>query len=179
MVRGMNRRWVLVAMLMGALAGAARAGGAHEHGVARLDVAVEPTRIVLLLDAPLDVLVGFERAPRTADEKALAAAVLTRLRDVGALLRIDPAAGCAPVRVDITAPELGAGRAAPGAAAGHADLGASYEFTCPRAEAAGFVELSLFEAFPRLQRLQVQTAGAKRQTHAMLRRPARRLELPR
>lgn len=40
------------------------AGEAHQHGVARLDIAVDAGRISLQRDSPLDKLLGFERAPR-------------------------------------------------------------------------------------------------------------------
>ncbi|MDP3083588.1 MAG: DUF2796 domain-containing protein, partial [Rubrivivax sp.] len=55
--------WTVLAALSAA---PALAGKAHEHGIARLDVAVEADRITLLLDTPLDNRGGVERAPRAA-----------------------------------------------------------------------------------------------------------------
>jgi len=47
--------------------------GAHEHGVARLSLAVDSAEIHMMLDVPGDVLFGFERAPRTDEERTLVA----------------------------------------------------------------------------------------------------------
>jgi hypothetical protein len=156
---------------------AAGAGQAHEHGIARLDVAVEPARVVILLDSPLENLVGIEREPRTDTEKARADAMLARLRQGAVLFRIDPAAGCTLTRVELQSPALGLGPARAKADAGHADLEAMFEFACPRATSAGFIDTAMFDAFPRLQRLKVQMVTGRGQSEATLRRPASRLTL--
>jgi hypothetical protein len=154
------------------------AGKAHEHGVARLDVAVEPTRLSFLLEVPLDGLVGFEREPRSDAERAAVDAALARLRAPAGLFRIDTAAGCTPGRVTLDAPVLGLGKGAADKE-GHADLDASIEFTCKDGHKAGFVEIGLFDAFPRLQRVDVQAATRKGQLKATLKRPTTRLPLAR
>jgi hypothetical protein len=65
-------RFVTPFVAMAALAGAtpALAASPHEHGVARLDVAVDAGRVSFSLETPLDNLLGFERAPRTDAERA-------------------------------------------------------------------------------------------------------------
>lgn len=160
-----------------ALAGTAVAAPhAHEHGVARLDVAVDGATLSIALDAPLDGFTGFERAPRTDAERRLAAEVLARLKDAAALFRPDAAAGCSPTEVSVDAPAL-----APGAGPGgeHADLDASYTFTCRSPQALRRIDLTLFDAFARLQRIEVQVAGARGQSKLTLRRPARMVPLGR
>ena len=147
----------------------------HEHGVARMDVGVETRRLSIFLEMPLDSAVGFEREPRTDAERQQAQAALARLNDAAALWRIDPAAGCTPAKASVEAGPL-----APGAAPtheGHEDLDASYEFTCTDATKAGFVEVGLFEAFARLQRVEVQAVTRKGQLKATLKRPTSRLPL--
>ena len=57
-----------------ALCGAAFAGKAHQHGVARLDLAVDGGTVTIAVEMPLDALVGFERSPRTGAERQAAAA---------------------------------------------------------------------------------------------------------
>jgi len=47
--------------------------GAHEHGVARLALAVEGAEIFVSLEAPGDAVFGFEREPETDEEWALVA----------------------------------------------------------------------------------------------------------
>lgn len=166
---------------------AAVAAPPHEHGVARLDVAVEAGRITLMLEMPLDSLVGFERAPRNDAERAAARAALARLADAAKLWRPDPAAGCGPARVEIEAGPLEPGHEHDAGhdhdhahgEDGHADADASYTLECAAAERAGFVDTGLLESFPRLRIVNVQVATPKGQWKAMLSRPMTRLPLVR
>jgi hypothetical protein len=182
----MNRKVALMtgAALLAAMAGTAGPGRAqtapHVHGVVALQVAIDGPRVVLTLRAPLDSLVGFERAPRTDAERAAVAAAVARLRDAAALFRIDGAAGCTAGKVELASAPLGLGKApAPAQGSAHADLEGSFEFGCTAGAQAGFVEVGLFEAFPRLKRLEVQVATPRGQAKATLRRPNARITLPR
>ena len=63
--RRIRRHAALALVLSTALVGAAQAAGAHQHGVAQLEVAVDGNSLTVTLDTPLDNLLGFERGPRT------------------------------------------------------------------------------------------------------------------
>jgi hypothetical protein len=154
---------------------AALAGGAHEHGNSRLDIAVEAKAISVTFATPLDNLVGFERAPRTDSERKRVDEAMARLKDGDGLFRFDPAAGCKLGSSSIDAPVLGLGKA-PAGKGEHADLQADYRFDCADAAKAGFVEVGLFE-FNRLKRVQVQMALPKAQAKRELKRPNKRLVL--
>jgi hypothetical protein len=178
----MKLRPSTAALLLSLACGLAWAGRAHEHGVARVDVASDPARLTLTLDTPLDNVVGFERAPRTAAERERTEAALARLRDAAGWVSVDPVAGCVPTGVEIVSAVLGLGGQAGAAGAtadGHADLEVTVGYECRGGRPPGFVELGLFQAFPRLQRIEVQTATAKGQMKATLRRPAGRIALAR
>lgn len=178
MHRRHNRQPMRTCLLLALLAALpAWAAKPHEHGVARMDVGVEPRRISVFLELPLDTAVGFEREPRTDAERQLAQGALERLRDGAALFRIDPAARCTPAKAVVEAGPLTPG-AAP-AREGHDDLDASYEFTCADGTQAGFIEVGLFGAFARLQRVEVQAVTRKGQLKATLKRPTSRLPLAR
>jgi hypothetical protein len=146
-----------------------------------MDVGVEPQRVVLQLEIPLDSLLGFERAPRTDAERRAADAAVARLRDAAALFRIDGKAGCQPGTVDLASAVLGlpAGSAAGADKDGHADLEARYEFRCSAAAQAAFLEVGLFAAFDRLQRIEIQIVTPRGQLKATLRRPNARVQLVR
>lgn len=171
----------LACLALAAVAAAAASAAAappHEHGVAQLDVAVEAARVTLTLVLPLDSLLGFEHAPRTDGEKAALDTALARLNAAAKLFYIDSAAGCQPSRTELRSGLLALGGATP-AKDGHEDLEASYEFACKDGFKAGFVETGLFEAFARLQRVDVQAVTRKGQMKATLRRPVGRLPLAR
>ncbi len=173
-------RFVRSAALLSAalLALLALASKAHEHGSARLDIAVEAQRITLQFESPLENLVGFERAPRTAAERQAVQAMLARLRDPATLLRIDAAAGCRGGTVSVESGVLGLGSAKTGAG-GHADLQAEIVFDCQDAARSATAETELFAAFARLQRIQVQLVLPRGQRSITLRRPVSRIELRR
>ncbi|WP_341890223.1 DUF2796 domain-containing protein [Variovorax sp. YR752] len=154
------------------------AGKPHVHGAATLDVAVEATGLTLSLDTPLDGLLGFERAPRTDAQRRAAEQAIATLRAAGTLFVIDPAAQCRVASVELLSAALKLGpAAAPAKDDGHGDLEAEYTFTCQSAPA--FIEVGLFKAFPRMGRLDVQTATAKGQRKLVLKRPAQRIDLSR
>ena len=181
---------------MALAASAAHAGKAHEHGVVRLDVSVEGSRLTIDMVAALDNWLGFERAPRTDAERKAAAEVLARLRNPqqGTPLFVpDAAAQCQLVKAEVSAPVLepGAKPAAKSATAPasppaahksggeHADLEASYTFQCAQPTPPRTLELGLFDAYKRIQRIHVQVAGPKGQSKVTLRRPARSITLSR
>jgi Protein of unknown function (DUF2796) len=165
--------WVVLTVPLASLA----QGHAHVHGVATLDIAVEPRRIVVLFETPLDNLVGFERAARTDAERRRAAEAVARLKAGDAMFRFDPAAQCKLAKVDLSsaALELGTPDAAP-AKGEHADVDASYEFACADAGKAGYVDVGLFN-FKQLERVQVQLALPGGQFKRELKRPAQRIVL--
>ena len=171
-------------------------GKPHEHGVVRLDVSIEGPALTVAMTAALDNWLGFERAPRTDAERKAAAEVLARLRNPqqGTPLFVpDAAAQCQLVKAEVSAPVLepgakpaaksGAAPASPPAAhkggGEHADLEASYTFQCAQPTPLRNLELGLFEAYKRIQRIHVQVAGPKGQSKVTLRRPARSVTLVR
>ncbi|HRD98541.1 MAG TPA: DUF2796 domain-containing protein [Rubrivivax sp.] len=178
----LTRSMIALAFAFGSSAGTAWAAGkAHEHGALKLDVAIEGNKLTIAMEAPLDNLLGFERAPRTNAERQAATDVLARLRspDKGVpLFAADAAAQCTLSKSDVQAPVLEPG-AQPAAKDGHADLDASYEFACAIPGELRTLDVGLFEAFKRTQRIDVQVAGPKGQAKVTLRRPARKVQLTR
>jgi len=164
----------------------ATAEGAHQHGVARLEVVVEGDGLRVTLDSPLDNLLGFERGPRTDAERAAVRTLAQRLRTTGALVQPAADAGCKLQGVDLAsdviapallgaAPVTAAAAAAP-AGSGHADLEAVFRFRCAQPQALRSVALGgLFQAFPRLRQLDAAVAAPGVQRGARLRAEQSRL----
>ena len=160
------------ALLGGLMAGLllpapALAGRPHQHGVAELAVAIDADRLSVLLDAPLDSLVGFERPPRTDAERQRAQAALARLGAPAGLFNLPDAAGCVAAGVQVSAPVL-QGREAGG---DHADAQVTWSWRCARTDALRPIRLALFDAFAPLQRVQVTVVGPTGQHRVTLRRP--------
>ena len=157
------------------------AGKAHEHGAVRLDVAIEGSKLTITMEAPLDNLLGFERAPRTDAERKAGADVLARLRSPATgtpLFAADAAAQCGLSRAEVQAPVLEPGSKS-AAKDEHADLDASFEFNCAHPAELRALDVGLFDAFKRIQRIDVQVAGPKGQSKATLKRPSRSVKLAR
>ena len=80
--------------------------GAHEHGIARLGLAVDGTRLTVDLQLPAESVFGFEQAPSSAEERATVAEALDRLRTGGAsLLAFPDEATCALDSAEVEVPE--------------------------------------------------------------------------
>lgn len=168
-----------LALALAVCGGTAWAGKAHEHGVVKLDVALDGNKLTVAMEIPLDNLLGFERAPRTDAERKAAADVLARLRSPSQgkpLLAVDAAAQCSLSKAEVQAPVL-----EPGAKAGdgHADVDADYEFSCAKPAELRSLTIGLFDAYKRIQRIDAQVAGAKGQSKATLKRPANSVPLQR
>lgn len=169
-----------VAVVAAGTASVSFAAAPHEHGIARLDVAVGPGSVTLDLTIPLETLLGHERAPRSPAEIERATAAVARLRAGDALFLINASAGCVLESAELTsAPlELGASAAVP-AREGHADLDGHYAFRCRPGALAGALEVGLFNAFAALRRIELQVVTPKGQLKATLVRPASRVLLVR
>jgi hypothetical protein len=157
---------------------AAFAGKPHQHGAAQAQITLDGDRLTLAVQLPQHDLLGHERPPRNATERAAADTLLQRLADAATLGRPDAAAACTPAGpVAVTAPMLAAG-AKPGTD-DHADIDATTEWRCAQPAALKRIELGLFDAFPRLTRIEVQVAGPAGQAKASLRKPANAVTLKR
>ena len=186
------RGWpLLVATLLSSVS-AAPAGAhnehAHVHGVATLKVAIDGERLAIDFSSPLDDLVGFERAPRTEPEKAAASQVLQRLRKPEDLIVPSPEARCSRMSVKIDAPVLDAQGVSDVSASKpaappvkdqgkrtdksdkseHAGLSAEIVFRCAQPQNLRGLIVALFDAFPRLRRVDAEVAGTRKQVAAKL-----------
>jgi hypothetical protein len=176
------KRHARILLLVAAVAASAAAAAphAHQHGAVKLAVAIDGEQLSIAMEAPLDSLLGFERAPRNDAERRAAGELLTRLRSgPAALFQPDAAAQCALVQAEVRAAVLEPARQGPSAEDDHADLDADYTFKCAQPGQLRKLELGLFDAFKRLRRIEVQVAGPKGQRKQTLERPARSVELQR
>lgn len=143
----------------------AHAQHAHSHGSLQLDATVEERVITVQIEAPLESLVSFERAPRTDGERRRVADMTAHLQKAENWLQPDPAARCKPGVVTLEAPVLGLGQPATGAQSGHdhADMDISVRFECERAADARFIEVGLSTTYKGVRSIEAQVASPQGQ----------------
>lgn len=145
--------------------------GAHVHGVAKLQVAVDGNTLTLNFESPLDNLLGFEHQPRSEKQKAAVRAMAQRLNQPATLFLPTSAASCAPASTKLESPLLEPAKKSDD----HADLDAEFVFKCAQPGELRGMEVRLFDAFRNLRRLDVQVAGARGQAAVRLTPTQRRI----
>lgn len=126
------------------------AHGAHQHGVAKLEVAVDGNSLAIHLESPLANLVGFEHVPAKDREKRLAWNLLEALRQGDGFFLPTVAAGCKLAEARVVAPVL-EGQAGEGQ---HADLDADWRYTCSQPARLTGMKVGLFAKYPGIKRLE-------------------------
>jgi hypothetical protein len=155
-------------------AGQARQAGAHIHGHASLALVLDRQALAIEFQTPAHTLYGFERAPRTAEERSRTEAVRRRLENPGQLFTLDAAAGCALQSRDLA--DLVPGR--PGAAAEtHEDVIARYSYACAAPHRLRHIDIAAFDAFPVLERVDIVYLGEGGQRAGTARPQRRRVDL--
>ncbi|MEO7242822.1 MAG: DUF2796 domain-containing protein [Variovorax sp.] len=183
--RAISWRSALCGSIAIAAAGLAQAQAAdnphaHVHGLAQMDVAVSGPTLSLHLEIPLDSLIGFERRPKNAAERKAADALLARMKDGGKLFVPDAAAQCSLTEALIESEALQSpapAANAPAAEEAHADLDASYTFTCRAPQRLTTLRVGLFDAFKRLDQIETQLATDAGQAKRTLKRANPQLSL--
>jgi hypothetical protein len=161
--------WFAV-LLCSAAIGAPREHGAHVHGEATLDVAVEGNKLDLHLDAPGASITGFEHPPVDTSESKLYNDSVATLRTPSKWLTPTAAAECTakPGIVEahgfdmaskssgpIASPHAGASAAAEHE---HSDFDVDVSFICRHPEKLAAIDVALFGRFPPLHKVIVNLA---------------------
>jgi hypothetical protein len=164
---------------------------AHEHGVARLDVALEGKLLEVEMHSPAINLLGFEHFPKNSAEEARVDAVRDLLEQPRNLFSLPAMAKCEAEHQAINSPLFGVAAgdvdhlalhdedaSADTMEQEHAEIHAHYQFKCAQPNALQSLDLSpLFRQFPGTRRIQVQLIGPKGQQGHELTRSQPRLPL--
>lgn len=163
--------------------------GTHDHGKVTVNLAVEGGTLSAELDSPAINVIGFERAPRDATEKAAVAATDRWLGSGVGVLGVPTAAGCQRSGVEYTAPTLvGDDHDAAHEKAhehedehqgegGHADYEARFTYTCANPAALDWVELRLLGRLKDVKQVQVNLVTPQKQTQLSVTGAAPRVSL--
>jgi hypothetical protein len=144
--------------------------GAHEHGVGRLNAALDGQTLELELDSPAMNLVGFEHLATSDADKAKVTATRAQLEKPLALFNLPKAAGCVVENQELESPLFGdkpdadddhdedaKDEGSHEHHHDHSEIHARYQFTCAVPGALKSLDLAnIFNTFPATQKIQVQ-----------------------
>jgi len=168
-------KWLFSFLLSCAVPAAVLAAGAHEHGRAELEIAVDGSRLEVRLSSPLDGLVGFEHRPRNGEERAALESARVALLEPARLIEPSPAARCRLQSAEV--PDPFAEHQGEAGEDAHADVDAAWQFDCAEADALTAIVIRLGERFPRLERVEAVFVGPAGQGAATLPAGRGRVEL--
>ena len=144
--------------------------GAHEHGAAELDAALDGSMLEIELRSPAMNLVGFEHAPSSDADKRKIADARERLEQPDALFGLPAAAGCKLAETELESPLFeGEAHDHGDHESQHSEIHAHYHFDCATPQAIQALDLqALFKAFPGTKKIQAQLIGPNGQRGAQL-----------
>jgi hypothetical protein len=144
--------------------------GAHEHGAAELDVALDGSTLEIELRSPAMNLVGFEHAPSSEADKRKVTEVRKQLEQADALFGLPAAAGCTLAEVDLESPLFeGTSHEHEEHDSQHSDIHAQYRYSCSSPQSLPGLDLQgLFQAFPGTEKIQAQLISPNGQRGAQL-----------
>lgn len=142
--------------------------GAHVHGSAALNIALDNNMLFIEFDSPAFNLVGFEHEPTNEAQKSALLNVKKTLNSAELLFRFTPT-GCRLEKSDIEIPYLTEHHQHPHQHQHeHADVQANYIFQCAQAENLKAILVNLFTHFPGIQEIRAQWVSQNRQGVALL-----------
>ncbi len=164
-------------------AGTHAAGDRHQHGASQLEVSIESNALTLQWDSPLNDLIGFEHAPRTAQQKATAQKLLKTLQDPTSFSVPNTEAQCSVVSVSVQAPSLAPVQGKANTKAGHglddahSALAYAVRYSCKKVGALRTLSLNAFKTWPSIQEIDIALAGPGGQAAQEAKPNAARVEL--
>lgn len=144
--------------------------GAHEHGVAQLNVALDGNTLEIELESPAMNLVGFEHAPSSDADKTAISQARNELNKPLNLFSLNTG-DCSVTSTELESPLFDDDHAH---AAGeheheHSEIHAHYSFNCKQPQALQQLDLTrLFKQFPATHKIQLQLIGPNGQQGAEL-----------
>ena len=148
--------------------------GPHEHGVGRLNIAVEGKRVSMELEVPGADIVGFEHEVSTAEQKAAVKKAKATLEGALNVFRLPAEAKCKLAKADVkvqaedehehdTAEAKHEGEKEEGRR--HSEFHAEYAVDCASPEKLAGIDFKYFELFAGARRLDVNLVTDKGQNH--------------
>jgi hypothetical protein len=140
----------------------AQAEAPHEHGAARLNIAIDGSEVLLELQSPAVNMIGFEHHPSTDEQHQALEQAVALLREPDQLFLLTPEAGCTGTAADLESSLLEHEQHAEHDEHDeetHSEFHAMYTFSCAEPDKLNAIELALFALFPGLEDVDVQFIG--------------------
>ena len=145
--------------------------GAHIHGTAAVNIAIDDRTAIIELTAPADSVVGFEHQAKSAADQTRQAKALDLLRNnMDRMVVFNPTLGCrfAPTKIDVVRQ-----------GEEHAEVHGTFAVSCQTPLAGSKVRFGFTKTFPGIQTVNVQLVGVTQQVGASVKRDKGELEVPR
>jgi hypothetical protein len=145
--------------------------GAHVHGTAKLNIAVEESTATVEFEAPAEGIIGFEHKAETAADQRKQAMALDLLKNkIGSVLIFESALGCrfSPASLDVVQQSDG-----------HAEVHGVFVVTCDSPLTGSKVRFAFTQTFPAIRSLNVQVVAATQQVGATIKQDRGEVEVPR
>jgi Protein of unknown function (DUF2796) len=160
--------------------------GPHEHGVGRLNIAVEGKRVSMELEVPGADIVGFEHGASTKEQKAAVSKAKTTLKSALKVFELPAEARCrlAEAKVAVEAEDHdhdaagheNANHEGKEEEGHHSEFHATYAIDCTTPEKLTGVQFRYFELFAGARKLDVNLVTEKGQNHYEITRESPKLE---
>lgn len=180
MIVGKSANWFVLAGILAAPAcfaasesEAHREHEAHVHGKASMNLALAGGRLVVELLTPAVNIVGFEHPPRSEAEGRAVDEAVAALERGGEWLTLPPRAGC---RLEAVEVETGLMESGESGEHGHEERGhddhhdethsefhVNYAFQCENPGALDAVRVNWFQAYPGMEKIELQAVTDARQ----------------
>jgi Protein of unknown function (DUF2796) len=145
--------------------------GAHVHGTAKLDIAIEERTAMVEFASPAESIVGFEHKATTAAEQQKQAKALDLLKDkIGTMVIFEPALSCrwSPTNLDV----VQHGQE-------HSGVQSVFTVNCDSPLAGSKIRFAFSKTFPAIRIVDVQVVAATQQVGATIKRDRGEVEVPR
>jgi hypothetical protein len=172
----MKKRLLAVVLLLGSMvSGWVFAHGKHVHGETEMEVVMDGNELEIDISGPLTNFLGFEHAPKDNRQKKALVDMTDDLREGDRLFEINPEAVCSFASSKVLVKKgdrtahptmlhtLGAKKKD-----GHADIDATYAFSCKNPAEFKSIKIKFFGRFPGLTKLDVRVVLPKKQMAAEL-----------
>lgn len=171
---------------------------AHVHGQGNLNLVIEDNKLVLSLTLPAEDVIGFERTPKSKEEKLIVDRAIARLKDVHSMFEFQKEARCKLLDQAFVSAESilnSENKAAKhksqhkhktktkkrlkhthqenahahkSPSSGHSDIQVSYMLECSSVSHLKQIKVLLFELFPNIQKLKTQLVSEEVQTASVV-----------